>query len=175
MVYKNRTRQVLLYVIGTLLLSSCDYRIWGSINNKTDSDARIMCYLVEKSRWDSLSSPSRSNSESLTSGAYFAVNEINKGEDSLFVMIDDSTYCVTLSPDESMGMGMVMNHFWTRERIQSYLQFLKRMEIQMPHDTIVYNETKELTDFFWKHKKSKQEIRINIRDNYIMKLVDKLF
>lgn len=49
MVYKNRTRQVLLYVIGTLLLSSCDYRIWGSINNKTDSDARIMCYLVEKS------------------------------------------------------------------------------------------------------------------------------
>ena len=41
-----------------------------------------------------------------------------------------------------------MNHFWTRERIQSYLQFLKRMEIQMPHDTIVYNETKELTDFF---------------------------
>ena len=47
MVYKNRTRQVLLYVIGTLLLSSCDYRIWGSINNKTDSDARIMCYLVD--------------------------------------------------------------------------------------------------------------------------------
>ena len=26
-----------------------------------------------------------------------------------------------------------------------------------------------------KHKKSKQEIRINIRDNYIMKLVDTLF
>lgn len=72
-------------------------------------------------------------------------------------------------------MWMVMNHFWTKERVQSYLQFLKRMEIQLPHDTIVYNGAKELNDFFWKHKKSKQEIRINIRDNYMMELIDKLF
>ena len=104
-----------------------------------------------------------------------SVNEINKGEDSQFTIINDSTYYVTLSPNESLGMWMVMNHFWTEERVQSYLQFLKRMEIQLPHDTIVYNGAKELNDLFWKHKKSKQEIRINIRDNYMMKLIDKLF
>lgn len=162
-------------ILNILLLSSCDYCIWGSINNKTDSDIRIVCYLVEKSHWDNLNEPSFSDFESLTGGAYFAVNEINKGEDSLFTIINDSTYYVTLSPNESLGMGMVMNHFWTKERVQSYLQFLKRMEIQLPHDTIVYNGAKELNDFFWKHKKSKQEIRINIRDNYMMELIDKLF
>ena len=161
--------------LNILLLSSCDYCIWGSINNKTDSDIQITCHLVEKSRWDSLNEPSLSDFESFTGGAYFAVNEINKGEDSQFTIINDSTYYVTLSPNESLGMWMVMNHFWTEERVQSYLQFLKRMEIQLPHDTIVYNGAKELNDLFWKHKKSKQEIRINIRDNYMMKLIDKLF
>ena len=68
-------------ILNILLLSSCDYCIWGSINNKTDSDIQITCHLVEKSRWDSLNEPSLSDFESFTGGAYFAVNEINKGVD----------------------------------------------------------------------------------------------
>lgn len=170
-------KQLLFYLLAlfsSLLVSSCDYRIHGSINNKTNSDVRIICHLVEKSQWDSLKGPSSMDFESLTGGDYFAVYDINCGDEQ-FVMIDDSTYYVILAPDESLGMGLAMNHFWTEKRVQSYLQFLKRMEIQMPNDTIIYNGEKELTDFFWKHKKSKQEICINIRDNFIMKLIDKIF
>lgn len=167
-------RLLFLCMLIVLLLSSCDYQIYGSINNKTNSDVRIMCHLIDKSRWDSPEAQSLMDFESLTGGGYFAVNAINRGDEQ-FVMIDDSTYYVILAPDESLGMGLAMNHFWTEKRVQSYLQFLKRMEIQMPNDTIIYNGEKELTDFFWKHKKSKQEICINIRDNFIMKLIDKIF
>lgn len=164
---------LVICILSVLLLSACDYHIYGSINNKTDSDIRIVCYLVEKSRWDTLEGSSLINYESLTGGAYFAVNAINRGEDTGFVMMNDSTYYVTLSPEESIGMGMEMNHFWTEERIEVYLQFLKRMEIQMPHDTVVYDGDAELKKLFMKHKKSKQEIRINIRDNFFMKWMDK--
>lgn len=175
MISKSVMEFSFFYALSILLLSSCDYRIRGNITNKTDSDIRIRCYLVEKNRWDTLKGPSLTDYESLTGGAYFVVNEINKGEDSRFIMVNDSIYDMTLSPNASLYMNMVMNHFWTEKRLRSYLQFLKRLDIQMLHDTIVYNGATELNDFFWKHKQSKQEIRINIRDNLAMKLVDKLF
>ncbi len=110
-------KQLLFYLLvlfSCLLLSSCDYRIHGSINNKTNSDVRIICHLVEKSRWDSLNGPSLMDFESLTGGDYFAVYDINCGDEQ-FVMIDDSTYSVTLAPDESLGLGLAMNHFWTEK------------------------------------------------------------
>lgn len=56
-----------------------------------------------------------------------------------------------------------MNHFWYEERIRVYLRYIKRLEIRMPSDTLVYDGEEELTDLFLDNKVSKQEVRINIR------------
>lgn len=77
--------------------------------------------------------------------------------------MNDSTVYFDIAPHGFFGMGMPMNHFWFEERIRVYLRYIKRLEIRMPDDTLVYDGEKELIDLFLDNKVSKQEVRISIR------------
>lgn len=96
-----------------------------------------------------------------TGGIFWGVNRTEG--DQRYLQMNDSTVYFDIAPQSFFGIGMPMNHFWYEERIRVYLRYIKRLEIRMPSDTLVYDGEEELTDLFLDNKVSKQEVKINIR------------
>lgn len=151
--------------IGILLLaitfSSCDYAVFCSFNNKTIDTVRVVCFLTAE----------ESPLDSITGGYFFGVNKDR--ERWLYLHHSDSVVYFDIPPEESFSTDMLMNCFWTDERIQTYLSSVDRLEICMPRDTLIYNGEQELNELFRDRKVSKQEIRINIREkSFLNPLLD---
>ena len=145
-----------------MLLTGCDHGVFGSINNRTDQEIKITCYLNDKSLWevdpeDSVPIYYDPYEE------YFLLSKIDEQDPALH-FINDSTVFVNLKPGEHLGFGQPMNTCWTEERLRNCLKYLKRMDIQTSNQVITYEGATQLNDFFLKHIADTYHITIDIKE-----------
>lgn len=152
---------IFLYLLVTIILSGCDYSVYGSFINKTPDNIRIVCYYT-----DSINSLPAVDSETdfrkETKGRFFGIDMADN--DTAYHQLNDSVAYINIPPKGNFGFYVGMNLFWNEERISSYFRFLKKLEIYTNHDTFIYNGKQELNTFFRDHQISNQEIKINIKE-----------
>ncbi|GCB36636.1 hypothetical protein KGMB02408_35810 [Bacteroides faecalis] len=139
-------KKLLLLSFTAIALSSCDFCALGKIENQTNDTIRIVCYTTESlSTFYAKGATKEYNDK--TGGYFFRINR--NGNEGPYHQLNDSTVYFDIAPKSSFNnIRMGMNFTWSEERVQTFLSYIKRMEIRTPNNTLVYNGGKQLNNLF---------------------------
>ena len=128
--------KILYYCCLSCLLCACDPMIFVDFENRTETDARVVCY-KDTLKYKDFIVPSKLS---------------NKPKDRI------------TGPDNIVSLIGVRGFRWTEDMMKSKLGDITRLEIQTPNDTIILQDKDSLYQFFKEHlTKPKYRIHINIK------------
>lgn len=156
----KNTKKLLLLSFTAIALSNCDFCALGKIENQTNDTIKIVCIRTTEAPSTFHAKDVTKEYNEKTGGYFFGINQ-NENEER-YHQLNDSTVYIDIAPKSTFNIRIGMNLTWSEERIQTYLRYIKRMEIRTSNNTLVYNGGKQLNNLFLENMASNKGIQINI-------------